>query len=147
MGLNERKTKPCIYQITISLQKNNTFTADFLELNLSEYENQLRTSTTPLGLFPRLQDDVSPKTDTSLPPRGMYWLTLSYGYTRRFESPICVTMALRGAWEEHERSMNKRNRRCAVCYTRRFISQWPLRHKSVTQIGVPEISNTIGVMK
>ena len=38
---------------------------------------------------------------------------LSYGYTRRFESQLYCD----------ERSMNKRNRRCMVCYTRRFISQ------------------------
>ena len=60
----------------------------------------------------------------------MCFSLLSYGYTRRRESPICVATALWGAWVEHG-CMDKRNRCCVVCYTRRFISQWPLRHKSV----------------
>ena len=33
--------------------------------------------------------------------------------------------------KEHERRINKRNRRCVVRYTRRFISQSSLRRKSV----------------
>ena len=53
---------------------------------------------------------------------------LSYGYIHRFVSQRHC--------EEHGRSINERNRRCVVCYIRWFISQWPLRHKSVTQIGV-----------
>ena len=48
--------------------------------------------------------------------------------THWFASPIFVAMALR--------SIFKRNQCCVVCYTHRFISQWPLRHKLLMQIGV-----------
>ena len=42
-----------------------------------------------------------------------------YVYTHQFVS------------QRHGRSINKRNRRCVVRYTHRFVSQWWLRHKSV----------------
>ena len=48
--------------------------------------------------------------------------------------------------EEHDRSINKRNRRCVVSYTRRIISQRSLRHKSVIQIGVCKRSLSKGFL-